>query len=212
MDSPQELAGIDEEQETEASGLPSSNPSVLEADYANIRANLVEGSTPRRVMAAPALRVGLPRASGRTSGRLVAPAADGLGAAPAPFATTSPAPRAPKVQIQLHLTSISVHRCVRDEANACCCVRDVPRACCYVRDVPHACCCRCYLLVVLACCYLLVAFVFRMLYYAELIIQTDLAYFHVQTGFDMLFVAFVINQLMVWLQLQLMCCFFLVDV
>jgi hypothetical protein len=54
-------------------------------------------------------------------------------------------------------------------------------------------------------------FVFRMLYYAELIIQTDSAYFHVQTGFDMLFVAFVINQLMVWLQLQLMCCFFLVE-
>jgi hypothetical protein len=36
MDNPQELTGIDEEEETEASGLPSSNPSILEADYANI--------------------------------------------------------------------------------------------------------------------------------------------------------------------------------
>jgi hypothetical protein len=97
MDSPEELTGVDEEQETEASGLPSSNPSVLEANYPNIQENLVKGSTPRRGMVAPALRVGLPCAGGRTSGRLVAPAADGLGVAPTPFATTCPAPRAPKV-------------------------------------------------------------------------------------------------------------------
>jgi hypothetical protein len=55
MDCPQELIGVDEEEETEAYGLPSSSPSVLEAD-------LVEGSTPRRGMAAPAPTVGLPRA------------------------------------------------------------------------------------------------------------------------------------------------------
>jgi hypothetical protein len=102
-------------------------------------------------MEAPALRVGLPCAGGQTSGRLVALAVDVLRAAPTPFAATSLVPRAPKVQIQLQLTSIFVHRCVRDEANACCCIWDVPRAFCFMRDVPHACCCRCYLLVVLAC-------------------------------------------------------------
>jgi hypothetical protein len=73
-------------------------------------------------MAAPAPRVGLPRAwvaavrggraggqtgcaGGWTGGRLVAPAAGGLGVPPAPFVATSPAPRAPKVQIQLHLAA-----------------------------------------------------------------------------------------------------------
>jgi hypothetical protein len=50
----------------------------------------------------------------------VSPAAGGLGAATAPFVATSPAPRAPKVQIQLHLPSIFVPRCVQGEADACC--------------------------------------------------------------------------------------------
>jgi hypothetical protein len=204
MDSPQELTDVDKEQETEASGLPSSNPSVLEADYANIRANLVEGSTPKRCMEALALRVGLPCAGGQTSGRLVALAVDVLRAAPTPFAATSLVPRAPKVQIQLQLTSIFVHRCVRDEANACCCIWDVPRAFCFMRDVPHACCCRCYLLVVLAfCCsgYLLVVLACGCQNYGQgdTMDWTDDYLTH-------------ICQLMVWLQLQFMCCFFLVDV
>jgi hypothetical protein len=49
----------------------------------------------------------------------VAPAAR-LGTATAPFVATSPAPCVPKVQIQLHLASISVRRCVRGEVDACC--------------------------------------------------------------------------------------------
>jgi hypothetical protein len=210
MDSPQELTDVDKEQETKASGLPSSNPSVLEADYANIRANLVEGSTPRRCMEAPALRVGLPCAGGQTSGRLVALAIDVLRAAPTPFAATSLVPRAPKVQIQLQLTSIFVHRCVRDEANACCLLlhlgctsclllragcTSLPLlfACCHCLPfVVLACCCRCYLLVVLACgC--------QNYGQGDTMDWTDDYLTH-------------ICQLMVWLQLQLMCCFFLVDV
>jgi hypothetical protein len=82
MDSPHELAGVDEEQETESPRRPSFNPLILVSDSTKIRANLVERNT--RATMAPVPRSSIPaRAHARC------PAAGGLGTAPVPYAATA---------------------------------------------------------------------------------------------------------------------------
>jgi hypothetical protein len=60
MDGPQELANIYEEQETESSRRPSSNPLILVVDSDEIQVNLVDKSMPSKALVAAVPKVRLP--------------------------------------------------------------------------------------------------------------------------------------------------------